>query len=563
MPLIPLPPRETSPFWAQVHDKLENPESQKRIILVIVCIALLLDNMLYMVIVPIIPDYLRDIGMWTTHTEDARLEFQNVSNRLVPMRIGGRVVYEGEDSAIGMLFASKAIVQLFINPFSGAIIDRIGYDLPMMIGLTIMFFSTAVFACGKSYSVLFFARSLQGVGSAFADTAGLAMIASRFSEENERQRALGIALAFISFGSLVAPPFGGLLYEFFGKELPFIILSLVCLIDGIMVLLVMEPVKKQQRESGVERLQGTSIATLLKDPYIACCAGGLVMANVSLAFLEPTISIWMQDNMDVEEWQIGMIWLPGFIPHVAGVYATVKLAEKYPRYQWAMAAVGIAIEGLCCIWVPFSTNFWGLFLPISGICFGIAMVDTAILPLLGFLVDTRYVSVYGSIYAIADISYSLAYAFGPIIAGGVVETIGFTALNIIIALSNLAYVPVLFYLRKSYDMADYGKMQGVEQMVSTADPPGRDYRTCAVQQGQPDGGPVDPTTNAWGDEGPQGQSGPNPFLAGSATYAPQQQSGVNQYEMRSAHSANYSSNPSANYGHNQPYTSSSQPSYQR
>ena len=50
------------------------------------------------------------------------------------------------------------------------------------------------------------ARSMQGVGSAFADTSGLAMIADRFSDEKQRRKALGIALAFISFGSLIAPP---------------------------------------------------------------------------------------------------------------------------------------------------------------------------------------------------------------------------------------------------------------------------------------------------------------------------------------------------------------------
>jgi len=35
------------------------------------------------------------------------------------------------------------------------------------------------------------------------------MIADRYQDENSRSRQLGIALAFISFGSLVAPPFGG------------------------------------------------------------------------------------------------------------------------------------------------------------------------------------------------------------------------------------------------------------------------------------------------------------------------------------------------------------------
>ena len=284
------------------------------------------------------------------------------------------------------------------------------------------------------------------------------MIADRFNDdENERQRSLGIALAFISFGSLVAPPFGGLLYEFCGKELPFILLSLVCLADGILLLFVMQPVKQKAKESGVVRPDGTPIHVLLKDPFIACCAGALIMANVSLAFLEPTISIWMQDHMQVEEWQIGMIWLPAFFPHVLGVWTTVRVAKRYPNFQWAIAGIGLGMEGLSCLLVPFSSSFWGLFLPISGICFGIALVDTAILPLLAHIVDTRHVSVYGSIYAIADISYSLAYAFGPVFAGGIVSAFGFTALNVIIAVTNLAYVPVLSMLKHCYEMRQYNQ----------------------------------------------------------------------------------------------------------
>lgn len=451
MAIIPIINEDTAVLWERINQKVEEPRSQRRIILIIVCVALLLDNMLYMVIVPIIPDYLRTIGAWTTHLEGADIEYRNISNKYVPFKVGGITVYEGEDSAVGMLFASKAFVQLFINPFSGHIIDRIGYDIPMMIGLTVMFFSTAMFACGQSYGLLFLARSLQGVGSAFADTSGLAMIADRFTEEQERQKALGIALAFISFGSLVAPPFGGVLYQIAGKEVPFIILSLVCLLDAFLLKFVMNPVKQQMKEAGVKRLTGTPIHTLLMDPYIACCAGALVMANVSLAFLEPTISLWMEDTMHVEEWQMGLIWLPAFFPHVLGVYTTIKLADKYPRYQWMIAAVGLALEGLCSFLVPLSESFWFLILPISGICFGIALVDTALLPTLGYLVDVRYVSVYGSIYAIADISYSLAYAIGPIIAGGIVETIGFLALNICIAISNLCYVPVMSMLRHIYD----------------------------------------------------------------------------------------------------------------
>ena len=54
-------------FRQMVWDKLQETKAQRQLVLVTVSIALLLDNMLYMVIVPIIPDYLRFIGAWETH----------------------------------------------------------------------------------------------------------------------------------------------------------------------------------------------------------------------------------------------------------------------------------------------------------------------------------------------------------------------------------------------------------------------------------------------------------------------------------------------------------------
>lgn len=541
MPIqLPGPSRATDQaqyMWEKFQDKIRDPKSQRRLVLVIVCIALLLDNMLYMVIVPIIPNFLAEKKdketKWiysyynsnysqsdsatTYHPKGVTESFfvpkgmeaskviengnvvkgvnrvpqpynastkpKNGDKRIYLLKIPvppPPISYGNEGLSIGFLFASKAIFQLLVNPFTGALIDRVGYDMPMMIGLTIMFLSTTVFAFGSNYAVLFLARSLQGLGSAFADTSGLAMIADRFTEENERTQALGIALAFISFGCLFAPPFGGILYEFCGKTVPFVILAVVCLVDGILMVMVMKPVRLERslltRE---ERPKATPIYRLLMDPHIAVTAGALAMANVSLAFLEPTISLWMKVTMGADEWQIGFSWLPAFIPHVCGVYITVKLAKKYPHYQWLMAMIGLTIEGIFCALIPFAKAYFVVIFPIMGLCFGIAMVDTALLPTLGYLVDVRYVSVYGSVYAIADISYSMAYAFGPIVAGSIVEGLGFTWLNILIFLSNILYAPVLAVLRNIYM---YKPFDNDDEVLITDDPPSKGYDTY-VQNG--------------------------------------------------------------------------------
>ncbi|XP_012678150.1 probable vesicular acetylcholine transporter-A [Clupea harengus] len=449
----------------QLGTAMQDPNRQRRIVLVIVCMALLLDNMLYMVIVPIIPEYLAELESEQEHafaaSHSVNASFKSNKDNL--------------DVQIGILFASKAILQLLVNPFTGTFIDRVGYDIPLLIGLTIMFLSTCIFAMAENYATLFAARSLQGLGSAFADTSGIAMIADKYTEESERSRALGIALAFISFGSLVAPPFGGILYEFGGKRVPFIVLACICLVDGVLLLTVIKPFSNRSREN---MPIGTPIYRLMMDPYIVVVAGALTVCNIPLAFLEPTIANWMTTTMQASEWQVGMAWLPAFFPHVLGVYITVKLAAKYPNLQWFYGALGMVIIGASSCIVPACKNFGQLMLPLCGICFGIALVDTALLPTLAFLVDVRHVSVYGSVYAIADISYSIAYAMGPIVAGQIVHNLGFVQLNLGMGLVNVLYAPALLMLRHVCQM----KPSYSERNVLLEDGPQGLYDTIKMEE---------------------------------------------------------------------------------
>ncbi|XP_036317141.1 vesicular acetylcholine transporter [Pipistrellus kuhlii] len=452
---------------------LREPRKQRRLLLVIVCVALFLDNMLYMVIVPIVPDYIahmRGGSEGPTPTPEVEAEVAACAPTLPPPVLANassaangsepptaaqpagpalrpRYPTESEDVKIGVLFASKAILQLLVNPLSGPFIDRMSYDVPLLMGLGVMFASTVLFAFAEDYATLFAARSLQGLGSAFADTSGIAMIADKYPEEPERSRALGVALAFISLGSLVAPPFGGILYEFAGKRVPFLVLAAVSLADAAALLAVARPFSAAARARANPPV-GTAIHRLMLDPYIAVVAGALTTCNIPLAFLEPTIATWMKRTMEASEWEMGMVWLPAFVPHVLGVYLTVRLAARHPQLQWLYGALGLAVIGASSCAVPACRSFAPLVVALCGLCFGIALVDTALLPTLAFLVDVRHVSVYGSVYAIADISYSVAYALGPIVAGHIVHSLGFGQLSLGMGLANLLYAPVLLLLRR-------------------------------------------------------------------------------------------------------------------
>ena len=82
------------------------------------------------------------------------------------------------------------------------------------------------------------------------------------------------------------------------------------------------------------------------------------------------------------------------------------------------------------------------------ISLGNALIDTAVVPTLAFLADKRYSSNYGKIYSFYSITCSLCYGVGPILAGWIVETIGFRWMTVIVCLANVTFAPFVVVVKK-------------------------------------------------------------------------------------------------------------------
>ncbi len=74
--------------------------------------------------------------------------------------------------------------------------------------------------------------------------------------------------------------------------------------------------------------------------------------------------------------------------------------------------IGLFLIAVALIGVPFATTMYGLIIPNGLLGFAIGMVDSSMMPTMGYLVDIRHASVYGSVYAIADVAFCLGYAIG-------------------------------------------------------------------------------------------------------------------------------------------------------
>lgn len=57
----------------------------------------------------------------------------------------------------------------------------------------------------------------------------MSIIAEIYPINEERGHAIAFALSGLAFGTLVGPTYGGVLYELWGKKVPFLILSSLAL----------------------------------------------------------------------------------------------------------------------------------------------------------------------------------------------------------------------------------------------------------------------------------------------------------------------------------------------
>ncbi|XP_055332602.1 synaptic vesicular amine transporter-like [Paramacrobiotus metropolitanus] len=481
--------------WRELLEKLAALVGENRkFILFIVFVALLLDNMLLTTVVPIIPEYLYQLDnprhaagnfsrgrttlgperttlttvpIWaeselsngdededfltTTLLPSTRRRLKTKSTAATTPGTTNATTLSPEDAElqheelvevnvrVGVMFASKAIMQLIANPFVGLLTNRIGYSIPMFTGFVVMFVSTIIFAFGGSYAVLFMARSIQGIGSACSSVSGMGMIAERFPEDRERGNAMAVALGGLAMGVLIGPPYGGVLYDFVGKSAPFLILAFLALFDGLLQLVVLKPAIIPAKEDP------TSFKTLLKDPYILIAAGSITFANMGIAMLEPSLPIWMRETMRAPTWQTGTAFLPASISYLLGTNLFGPLGHRMGR--WLAAMVGMIVVGFCLLAIPSARTVNHLIVPNAGIGFAIGMVDSSMMPIMGYLVDIRHTAVYGNVYAITDVAFCLGFAIGPALSGSIVKNAGFPAMMYGIGIVCLLYAPLLFKLR--------------------------------------------------------------------------------------------------------------------
>jgi len=128
-----------------------------------------------------------------------------------------------ETVRVGLLIAVFGLVNSILQPFAGAIIDRVGRRKPFILGgLILMAVATLGFVFVARFTDLLLMRSLQGIGVALTIPAALALMAGS-SRKETRGGSMGIYTTSRMVGFATGPLLGGALYDKFGFNAAFFV----------------------------------------------------------------------------------------------------------------------------------------------------------------------------------------------------------------------------------------------------------------------------------------------------------------------------------------------------
>lgn len=253
--------------------------------------------------------------------------------------------------ALGLLVASFALAQLLAAPTLGALSDRFGRRLVLLIGTLLTAVSYALASLAPTLGLLFLARALGGVGGA---TVGVAhAYVADVSTPETRARNFGLAGAAFGFGLIVGPALGGLLG---GRDLhlPFLVSAALALLNFAYGLLVL-PESRRATPTNIDPLAFVplrALSVLGRFPGLAALAAVCVLAFLSQQFLTST---WVLHGTVRYGWTpeanglsltiaglLGVLVQVALLPHVLRRLGT----ERTLVLGVVLGALGSALYGL-------------------------------------------------------------------------------------------------------------------------------------------------------------------------------------------------------------------------
>ncbi len=270
---------------------------------------------------------------------------------------------------VKLVLTIPALMIAMFSPITGRLIDRYGRLKILWLALFVYALSGASgYVLDNLYAILL-SRAVLGMSVGMSMTIVITLIADYFEGE-ERQKFVGIQIAFMSLGGILFIGLGGILADF-GWRYPFLIYLFSLVVLPLSMLYLKEPAVIQKRQDEVANIKSPSIIWILffntmimwiifflipvQIPFYLKAIGveknALIGAAIAMSTAFSAISSFSYFKLK-GRFSFLTIFSFGYFLMAAG-YACISFADHYILVVLAMMLTGLGMGMM----IP-NTNMW-------------------------------------------------------------------------------------------------------------------------------------------------------------------------------------------------------------
>jgi MFS family permease len=342
----------------------------------------------------------------------------------------------GLDS-VGLLIAAFSITRLLIDPFTGAIIDRLGERRAVTLGAVVVGVTTALAAVAPTFTMLVVFRGAGGAGSAVFFT-GLLSYMLRVIPTDRIGRVMSVWYGAFNVGIIAGEPLGGLFAAWFGSVSTLWIYAGTCFVSAVLFSRRMgdgERRPSDERRTGLRRLPW-------RRPFVTVLIANGAYAWMIAGIWSTLIPLFGQDEVGLSTIGIGLGLALASVTEFAVLFPAGKATDRIGRK--AVIAPGYAAMAVALVLWPFARTP-ALFMLANGV-FGL-ISGYAGVPQAAMLSDVTDESVRRSAVAVFRFVGDIGFVLGPLVAGASADAFGYgpafalSALPLLVALGFILSIP--------------------------------------------------------------------------------------------------------------------------
>ncbi len=305
-------------------------------------ITLLIDVMGFGIIIPVLPDLIRELT--------------------------GQGYSEASRTG-GFMLAAFAVMQFIFSPILGGLSDKFGRRPVLLFSLFGFAIDYLILAFAPTIAWLFIGRIIAGITGASFTTAS-AYIAD-VSPPEKRAQNFGMIGAAFGLGFIIGPAIGGLLGEF-GSRIPFFVAAGLTFLNWLYGYFILPESLPKENRRKFEWRRANPVGTLLKIFSYPAIRGLIVSMVLIYVAAHAVQSNWNFFTMYRFGWSEGMV---GLSLSVVGVLIAIVqgglIRLIIPRIGMKKSVyAGFIFNALGFILFAFATEGWMMFAILSVYCLG-------------------------------------------------------------------------------------------------------------------------------------------------------------------------------------------------